>query len=299
MTGLARLAVSFERSQRARGLSPATVSLYRDTLGYFRRHVIEETGSDDIAGVTRRVITDYLAVKYETCAKNTVWTYEKVVRTFLRWCVTEDELPSSPMDRMPRARQVINPVPTFSDDDLSRLLKACEGHHWRDKRDMALMRLLVSTGARRGEVASLTPDGVDLDNGVLTVVGKTGQRLLPLSPKTVLALDRWMRVRTDTRTVFGLTPSGVYQTLKDRADRAGVTGWKTHRHRHDFFTRFLSNQQAASQRTSGEFGKGGEEGEAQVLGGWKSRELLSRYTASAAVQRAFAAHRRLNLDSRF
>jgi len=43
---------------------------------------------------------------------------------------------------------------------------------------------------------------------------------------------------------------------------------------------------------------GGAEGDAMQLFGWKSRQMLSRYGASAAAERAWAAHRRHGLVDR-
>jgi integrase len=285
MTSLATLATSFSRTQKAEGRSPATIALYRAALSLLARHLQAETGSDDLSGLSRRALTDFYAIRSDTCAKGTLWTYFKCHRVFLQWAVDEDELASSPIDRMKQPVPPVKPVPTFTDSDIARLLAACEGRSRRDKRDTAIVRLLTSTGLRRGELASLRPEDVDLDQGLALVTGKGKTRVIPLGPKTVLAIDRWMRVRTDTPPLFGLTPSGIYQMLRDRADTAGVPGVRTHRFRHDWASRWLS--------------AGGSEGDAMALAGWSSRSLLDRYSASTASARAVAAHRRIDPGGRF
>ena len=66
---------------------------------------------------------------------------------------------------------------------------------------MAILRVFIDTGARRAEVVGLpcTQDDdndVDLDNGLLRVMGKGGRALvLPIGHKTVKALDRYLRKR--------------------------------------------------------------------------------------------------------
>lgn len=45
------------------------------------------------------------------------------------------------------------PVPT--DDDLSRLLKACEGRDFTDRRDAAILRLFLDTGIRVSGAAGI------------------------------------------------------------------------------------------------------------------------------------------------
>lgn len=73
----------------------------------------------------------------------------------------------------------------------------------RAPRDLAILRMFATTGARRAEIANLCYDpasakenDLDLDMGAARVRGKAGRdRLVPLDPRTVKALDRYLRVR--------------------------------------------------------------------------------------------------------
>lgn len=92
--GVRALAVSFARVQRAEAKSPHTVKLYADCIGRLVRFLEAETGTDDVAGLSRRLLTDFYAVRAESVAPATVWTDFKVHRVFLRWLVSEDEPPA-------------------------------------------------------------------------------------------------------------------------------------------------------------------------------------------------------------
>ena len=93
------------------------------------------------------------------------------------------------------------PIPT--DDELKKLLNTCRGNDFEARRDMAILRMFITTGGRPAEITNLRYDpaepeanDIDLDMGQARVVGKGGSdRLLPIDPKTVRALNRYLRAR--------------------------------------------------------------------------------------------------------
>ena len=64
------------------------------------------------------------------------------------------------------------------------------------RRDEALIRCFIDTGARRAEILGLTPEALDLDGGSLRVTGKGSRtRLVAIGAQTARALDRYLRAR--------------------------------------------------------------------------------------------------------
>lgn len=115
----------------------------------------------------------------------------------------------------------------------------------RGLRDTAIIRLLLATGGRRGEVAGLAVTDVDLDSDQVRFLGKgRRERTVVLSPKTAQALERYVRVRTRDRfaaspalwlTVDGrgpMTPNGLAQMLRRRGREAGIGDIHPHQFRH-------------------------------------------------------------------
>jgi integrase len=182
----------------------------------------------------------------------------------------------------------------LTDDQLKRLLAACKGKDLIDRRDEAVARFMAETGARAGEVLSMTPSDVDLQRGLATVRrGKGGKgRIIPFGPQTAAALDRYMRVRRSHR-LAGTGPlwlggggqtfgyHGLNVALKRRAKTAGIENFHLDLMRSTAATRWLR--------------AGGSEAGLMAVAGWSSRTMVDRYTGASAAERAAEEARGLGL----
>ncbi len=184
------------------------------------------------------------------------------------------------------------PPEILSEEQLSAIVAAPAGTGFVPRRDAALLRLFVDTGARLSEIAALRVQDIDLELQVAMVAGKGRRyRSVPYGQKTAQALDRYLRARSSHRSARSdelwlgkqgpMTRSGIAQMVKRRGREAGVDGLHPHLFRHSMAHHWLA--------------AGGQEHDLIRIAGWSDTQMLSRYGASAAAERARAAHRSLSL----
>jgi site-specific recombinase XerD len=181
---------------------------------------------------------------------STAATYHKVLKVLYGWLAEEEEIPANPMAKIRKPIVPEQPVPIVPEEALKRLFRACASNTFEGRRDTALLMLLLDTGARRAEMVGLKLTDVDLDLGVLLVLGKgRRERTLPFGRKAGQALDRYLRARSRHKDAelpwlwLGLkgrlSEWGLVQMLRRRGAEAGLPGFHPHQLRHTFAHEWL------------------------------------------------------------
>ncbi|MBI5690501.1 MAG: site-specific tyrosine recombinase XerD [Verrucomicrobia bacterium] len=145
---------------------------------------------------------------------------------------------------------------TLSEEEMQRLMAAPTGSDPRSLRDRALLELFYSSGLRVSELAALTLQQMEVQEGFLRVFGKGAkERVVPIGTKARDALAIYLSsgrphlVRPHTRShVFlnhhgrGLSRVALWMIVKNHARRAGLTrNVKPHALRHSFATHLLGH----------------------------------------------------------
>lgn len=277
--------------------APRTVLLYLDVAARFGRWLEDNSrpaaNRGDLIAVGRSDVEAWLtSMKAAGLAQNTMRNRWVVLRNLYGWLLGEGEITSSPLERVVVAKGS-NPAPNvLKTEDLARLLKACEGTDFYSRRDLALIRFLLSTGVRVSEACDVTLADLDLMNRIALIRHGKGDkpRAVRYDAATAAALDRYKRIRA--RHTFAALPwlwighrgrttrKGLPAVLAKRCAAAGLGHVHPHMFRHTWADRWLA--------------MGGNEGDLQRLGGWESAEIMRRYGESRAVDRALSAYDAIN-----
>lgn len=290
MTENELLARDFARHCRSKNLSPKTIKNYLGACDRLARHHAGLT----LTSMERRHVEDFLDTVLEKSSASTAATFFRYLQQFYKWAVDVEEL----MDRSPMTGLTAPEIPesapgVLTDEEIVRLLKTCEGRGFTDRRDTAIIRLMLEPGGMRlGEVSGLTIDDVDLDRDLARVVGKgRRERWIPFGDHTGQALTRYLRERAKhpQASLPGLwlgmkgvlSSSGVDQAIRRRAALAGLEWLHPHALRHTAAHRWKS--------------AGASDDDTMRLFGWRSMAMVQRYGRKLADERAQQAARRMRL----
>jgi site-specific recombinase XerD len=291
------LAKSWRKALMSDNKSRNTIRIYLHAVRQLGLWAYRQPKPPEPTTITTAEVRDYMAdVLARTSAAN-AHNHYRSLRTFFVFLMEEDEIDRSPMDRVKAPMVPDKPIPLVTLETMSALLDTCKGKTFVDRRDTAILRVLWDTGGRRAEISNLPLTALDLDTDGIQVVGKGRRtRYIPIGIKTSLALTRYLRVRSlhpqaalpalwlGSTGQGALTHPGIKAMLNRRCREAGVGHIHPHMFRHSLAHYWQSEQ--------------GNEGDLMRIMGWKSREMLARYGASAADERAHATARALRLGDR-
>ena len=185
---------------------PRTVSYYRERLMYFQR----ATRITDTSQLTTRVAAKYHE-KIADLAPQTVHNYLLAVKTFCGWLVRRGVLESNPIPRLMRAN-LRRSKPSGLTDAQVRACLASARLSAAPERNLCILYMLLDTGMRAGELCGLNLGDVDYASKTVTVDGKTGERVIPVSSRTLSSIRRYV----NSHRVAGIRETALF-TTKDGA----------------------------------------------------------------------------------
>jgi integrase/recombinase XerD len=182
------------------------------------------------------------------------------VRSFHRFCVDEGLVQQDPSEEVGAPRVPQGLPKALSEDEVDALLAAVEGEEPRALRDRAILETLYATGVRISELVGLDRADLDLEDGLLRVLGKgSKERVVPIgrsargAVREYLARGRPELERPATRRIPGdplmlnarggrLSRQSCWTIVTAAGDRVGLSGrLSPHVLRHSCATHMLEH----------------------------------------------------------
>ncbi|MFE9309744.1 tyrosine-type recombinase/integrase [Streptomyces sp. NPDC006706] len=288
-------------NRRGRPYAEQTVRAYVKAVKALDRWMTGEGLTGDFTAVTTTALNLFLRDYFNSHGQGGTATTSRNIRKFFSYLEEEYGVDNPFRDR--KLQHYSPPKEskpkTLSSDFVKDLLKITgsgKAKEFAMARDYAILRVLTE-GLRSEELLSLRIQDIDLAQGLLQVVPLKSARdsgfgrIIPLQPRTVLAITRYLRLREGHK--FSDTPwlwlgdrgrgqlryAGLYAMLARRSAQAGYEGVSAHQWRHTAANDLLSS--------------GVSDSDTMTLMGWRSADMLKVYAQDQAVVRATAAARKI------
>ena len=236
-----------------RGLSAHTVQGYCRDLAVFARY-LETIREQDWPTVSAGVVRSFVAWRHRnSVGGRSIQRGLSALRTFFDFCVRETVMTGNPA-RAVRAPKASRRLPNALDADRTGVLVELDGEDPLSLRDRAMLELTYSSGLRLSELCALAVHDVDLEGGLVKVLGKGRKvRVVPVGRHARDAVRAWLPARAElagpgqsalfvSRRGHRISARAVQARFAKRAVESGI-GVHVHPHmlRHSFATHLLES----------------------------------------------------------
>jgi integrase/recombinase XerD len=251
------LAVSrfLDAASRERGLSPNTVAAYRADLTALARWLAER--NVPLMRTTGADLQDFFAWRERAGARPTSVSRQlSSFRRFFHHFVREGTIRESPTAHIAYPKIRRSQPRLLTEEEVEALLSAPVVSDPLGNRDRTMLEVLYATGLRVSELVNLRQEQVNLNQGVIRILGKGDrERLIPLGEEAMRALKEYsgsardeilLERQTDylfpTRRGERMTRQAFWHIIKRYARKSGIAkALSPHTLRHAFATHLLKH----------------------------------------------------------
>ncbi len=257
--------VAYRTYARAEGKSPKTISWVTSSMGYFAEFLgPRQQDTDTIKGndLRRFIIALQEKPKFSNHPYNkpqtaklsaqSIDTYCRGIRAFFAFLKREGFIKTNVTAKvkMPKVPEIV--IPTFSENELAKLLSQPDRKTNEGFRDYCIMLTLIDTGIRLSELANLKTEDIDYEQNLFRVMGKgQRERFVPFGRRVAKALMKYQLkcrpepIGTDNfwlrRDGQPLLPKRIEKLISAYGKKAGLKRCYAHKLRHTSSVMYLRN----------------------------------------------------------
>ena len=238
-----------------RGLSPNTLAAYRADLTALARWLAERQVA--VVQTSHKDLQHFIESRVLGGARPRSTARQlSSFRRFFRHLVREGTIQEDPTAHIAMPKIGRSLPKSLTEEEVEALLAAPAVHDPLGNRDRAMLEVLYATGLRVSELVNLRYGQINLNQGVIRIVGKGNrERLIPLGDEAVRWLTEFVRGARDeilldrqtdylfpTRRGDRMTRQAFWHIIKRYASKAGIAkGLSPHTLRHAFATHLLNH----------------------------------------------------------
>jgi len=238
-----------------RGLSANTLAAYRADLTALSRWLAER--GLPIMKTTRSDLQDFIAYRVHAGARPRSTARQlSSFRRFFRYLLRENQIKEDPTAQIAMPKIGRSLPKSLTEEEVESLLAAPAVNDPLGNRDRCMLEVLYATGLRVSELVNLRAGQVNLNQGVIRILGKGNrERLIPLGeeavrwlgefsrgPRAEILLERQTDYLFPTRRGDRMTRQAFWHIIKRYARKASVNKeLSPHTLRHAFATHLLNH----------------------------------------------------------
>lgn len=238
-----------------RGLSANTLAAYRADLTALARWLTER--KVPIVATSRADLQDFIAWRVREGARPRSTARQlSSFRRFFRYWVREGGIAEDPTAQIAMPKIGRSLPKSLTEEEVEALLGAPVVSDPLGNRDRTMLEVLYATGLRVSELVNLQHGQINLNQGVIRILGKGNrERLIPLGEEAVrwllefehgargeILLERQTDFLFPTRRGDRMTRQAFWHIIKRYARKAGISkALSPHTLRHAFATHLLNH----------------------------------------------------------
>jgi integrase/recombinase XerC len=177
-----------------RNVSPHTLAAYASDLAQFMEFVRRERGADTgVEIVDHLLIRRYLALLHKDHQKSSIGRKLAAIRALFKYLVRQERVAKNPAELVSTPKKEKRLPFHLNIDEVTALVEAPMGSDLLGLRDRAILEILYSCGIRVSELTGLSVGEIDLEEGLVRVLGKGGkERVVPVGSHARLATAAYL-----------------------------------------------------------------------------------------------------------
>ena len=236
-----------------KGLTDQTIKSYQNDLDIYQGF-LQENGVEQVCDITSQNIKDFLKFRVSCESSSTVAHNLTVIKNFHKYLIKENIVRDDVSLFISRPKLQKRLPRSLSVEEVDRLLDITLVTPF-DYRNKAMLELMYGAGLRVSELVSLTLNQVDLENGLIRIMGKgRKEREIPIGEYGIYYLTQYLDCRSQLikyhrqeEALFlnnhgkQITRQGFFKILKKLLLEKGLNpDVSPHTLRHSFATHLLS-----------------------------------------------------------